>query len=332
MLRHEGPQVVFGPEGPAAPTVHQALKRVIERYEVTDIALDEADLEDVMRAAYVHAEIPEHAGAADMAVLHAWRAARVTPLGELHAPPRMTAALIRLTVQVVLVASLWNGLYQQTGTTAGIDREQAVTYAVMAVLASRLRELDQYAGRDTVLQHMHFGTIVYWYLRPLPPQRYYALRALGEQVYGFAWALAGFALCLAAGLVQPPGSAAVAGVFALSLLLGQSVLYYVMLVIDQLCFWTLRNGAAMLILIFAQNLLSGVYAPLWFFPGLVHRTLSSFLPFQATLSVPLSLYVGRVPLSDAASSSPSRPAGSSAGLFTRFLWRRAALRVVSQGG
>jgi ABC-2 type transport system permease protein len=267
-----------------------------------------------------------------MAVVHAWRAARVTPLGELYAPPRMTAALIRLTVQVVLVASLWNGLYQQTGTTAGIDREQAVTYAVMAVLASRLRELDQYAGRDTVLQHMHFGTIVYWYLRPLPPQRYYALRALGEQLYGFAWALAGFALCLAAGVVRPPGSAAVAGVFALSLLLGQVVLYYVMLVIDQFCFWTLRNGAAMLILIFAQNLLSGVYAPLWFFPDWF-ITLSSFLPFQATLSVPLSLYVGRIPLSDAAFQL-SVQAGRILvlALFTRFLWRRAALRVVSQGG
>ncbi|MDX3746663.1 ATP-binding cassette domain-containing protein [Streptomyces sp. AK08-02] len=62
LLRHEGPQVVFGPDGPAAPTVHQALKRVIERYEVTDIALDEADLEDVMRAAYVQAEVPESYG------------------------------------------------------------------------------------------------------------------------------------------------------------------------------------------------------------------------------------------------------------------------------
>ncbi|NUP14964.1 MAG: ABC transporter ATP-binding protein [Streptomyces sp.] len=55
LLRREGPQAVFGPDGPDAPTVHQALKQVIERYEVTDLALDEADLEDVMRAAYVHA-------------------------------------------------------------------------------------------------------------------------------------------------------------------------------------------------------------------------------------------------------------------------------------
>ncbi|MEV6759364.1 ATP-binding cassette domain-containing protein [Streptomyces sp. NPDC051105] len=56
LVSRDGPQVVFGPDGPAAPTVHQALKLVIERYEVTGVAVDEADLEDVMRAAYVQAE------------------------------------------------------------------------------------------------------------------------------------------------------------------------------------------------------------------------------------------------------------------------------------
>jgi ABC-2 type transport system permease protein len=267
-----------------------------------------------------------------MATVHAWRAARVTPLGELHAPPRMTAVALRLTVQVVLVASLWDGLYAHTGTTAGLDRDQAVTYAVLAVLAARLRELDQFAGRDTVIQHMHYGTIVYWYLRPLPPQRYYALRALGEQLYGLAWALGGYTVCLVAGVVEPPESAAVAGVFALSLLLGQWVLYYVMLVLDQLCFFTIRNNSAMLILIFAQNLLSGVYAPLWFFPDWF-ITLSGFLPFQATLSVPLSIYIGRIGLSDAAVQLAVQAAWVVVlALFTRWVWRRAARRVISQGG
>ncbi|KPI18398.1 Sulfate-transporting ATPase [Actinobacteria bacterium OK074] len=55
LLRREGPQAVFGPAGADAPTVHRALKQVIERYEVTDIRIDEADLEDVMRTAYAHA-------------------------------------------------------------------------------------------------------------------------------------------------------------------------------------------------------------------------------------------------------------------------------------
>ncbi|OAH11140.1 ABC transporter ATP-binding protein [Streptomyces jeddahensis] len=63
LLRHDGLKVVFGPAEADAPTVHQALKAVIERYEVTDIAIDEADLEDVMRAAYVQAEAVSRAHA-----------------------------------------------------------------------------------------------------------------------------------------------------------------------------------------------------------------------------------------------------------------------------
>ncbi|MGP4086912.1 ABC transporter ATP-binding protein [Streptomyces sp. KR55] len=55
LLRQDGPRLVFGPDGPEAPTVHQALRAIIERYDVTDIAMDEADLEDVMRTAYVQA-------------------------------------------------------------------------------------------------------------------------------------------------------------------------------------------------------------------------------------------------------------------------------------
>ncbi|MGW2379573.1 ABC transporter ATP-binding protein [Streptomyces sp. NPDC001658] len=55
LLRRDGPQVVFGPDGPEAPTVNSALKAIIERYEVTGVAIDEADLEDVMRNAYAQA-------------------------------------------------------------------------------------------------------------------------------------------------------------------------------------------------------------------------------------------------------------------------------------
>jgi ABC-2 type transport system permease protein len=207
-----------------------------------------------------------------------------------------------------------------------------VSYAVLAVLASRIRGLDRRAGRDTIVEHLHFGTIVYWFLRPLPPHRYYALRALGDQLYGFVWVLAGYALCLASGVVAAPSSIEVAAVFVMSLLLGQLVLHYVMLLVDLLCFWTLRNDAAVLILVFAQNLLSGVYAPLWFFPDWF-ITLSAFMPFQATLSVPLSIYVGRIPVSDSYAQMGIQVAWIVAlAALTRWLWYRAGQRVVAQGG
>jgi ABC-2 type transport system ATP-binding protein len=55
VLDRNGPRLVFGPaEQGAALTSHQALRRIIECYEVTDIHVEESDLEDVMRAAYNH--------------------------------------------------------------------------------------------------------------------------------------------------------------------------------------------------------------------------------------------------------------------------------------
>jgi ABC-2 type transport system ATP-binding protein len=55
LVRKEGLRVVYGPvqqPGPAI-TPHEALRRIIERYPITDLAIEENDLEDVMRVAYL---------------------------------------------------------------------------------------------------------------------------------------------------------------------------------------------------------------------------------------------------------------------------------------
>jgi ABC-2 type transport system permease protein len=209
---------------------------------------------------------------------------------------------------------------------------QAVTYAVLATLYSRLRGPDRGAARDTVRSHVRDGRILYWYLRPLDPKRYHWLRAVGDQVYGLAWALLAFLVCRALGLVGPASSAAAFSLFVVTLALGQVVLYYLLALVDVACFWTLNNFGMAAIIRFAQSLFAGAIAPLWFFPSWF-QTLSGWLPFQSSLHVPLSLYVGRI-------------APHSAGryilvqviwivllsLVLRRFWRRADQQVVVQGG
>ncbi|WP_200303372.1 ABC transporter ATP-binding protein [Streptomyces adelaidensis] len=63
VLRREGPRVVFGPVGADSPSVHEALKVIIGRFRVADLALEENDLEDVMRAAYL-SDVPAQEPAA----------------------------------------------------------------------------------------------------------------------------------------------------------------------------------------------------------------------------------------------------------------------------
>jgi ABC-2 type transport system ATP-binding protein len=53
VLRHDGSRVAFGP-GDGATSTHEALRLIIERYAITDLAIEENDLEDVMREAYLH--------------------------------------------------------------------------------------------------------------------------------------------------------------------------------------------------------------------------------------------------------------------------------------
>jgi len=262
----------------------------------------------------------------------AWRTARITPLAEVLAPGRTAATITRLSVQILLVVCLWRALYTNTTSSAGLDREQAVTFAVLAVLTTPLRGLDRHTARDSMILHLHYGTVVFWFLRPVPPARYYLYRALGDQLYGLIWALAGYGGCVALGVVAPPVSAGAGALCAVSLLLAQTVLYQLTLIVDLLCFWTLRDMGALQILNFLRNLLSGAYAPLWYFPGWF-QALSAFLPFQSTLNTPLSLYIGRIPLSAAPAQLMAQAIWAAGlALLSRMFWRRASARIVSQGG
>jgi ABC-2 type transport system permease protein len=265
-------------------------------------------------------------------IRRAWRIARITPVGQLRVPPRLTATAVQMAVQLFLVVCLWHSLYQQTGNTAGLSEQQATSYAILAVLAARVRALDRRASRDSIAQHLRQGTVIYLFLRPLSPSRYHQLRAWGDQIYGLAWFATGFLCCLAFGVLALPPSLLAGTIWIVSFVLGQLVLYRLALIIDLSCFWTLRNSAALQILQFTQNLLSGSYAPLWYFPGWFVAA-GMYLPFQATLNVPLSLYVGRIPVTDAGGYVLVQVIWVLAlTALTRWMWLRVGNRLVVQGG
>lgn len=262
----------------------------------------------------------------------AWRISRIVPLGELLSRGRIAATALRLVLQITLVVCLWDSLYAHTTVNSGLSRHQAVDYAVLAVLVTRTRGADRLWNRDSVNWHVYSGTIVYWFLRPVSPRRYYLYRSLGEQAYDLLWTVLGYASCRLAGIIGPPASPSAAAGFLATLFLGQVVYYELTLMTDLMCFWTVQNSSALTVLRFAQNLLSGAYAPLWYFPGWF-IAMSAVLPFASTLNAPLSLYVGRLGPAQAIGQLVTQIAWATGlWLCNRALWRRAASRVASQGG
>lgn len=263
----------------------------------------------------------------------AWRIWRIIPLYQTVAyRGRFFLAPFMLAVQVYIYYLLWTAVYSGRGSVAGLDVEQTVTYATLAILLGRIRWTNRMVSKDSLPQRTREGTIVYWFLRPISPGRYYLFRALGDMGYGAVWALAGYLLVLATGMIGPPVSAAAGAVFLAGLVLGQMILYYLGQLIDVVTFWLVSNTGLTRMYSFVQDLLSGVFVPLWFLPGWLLST-ATVLPFAATIHLPVSVYVGRIPL-DEAPAQLAYAGGWTLVLaaLTRFMWSRAARRVTAQGG
>lgn len=262
----------------------------------------------------------------------AWRAARITVLSEFHQWGRVASTLAMLVIRAALTYWLWQALYATTKSSAGLDSRQATTYALLGVFYVAFRTVNRWAGRDTMVQHMLEGTIAYWFLRPVSPRRYYCIRTAGDLAYGACWGVIAYVVCLALGVIAPPVSAR-AGLAALACMaLGLVTLYYLRLLIDLACFWTVVNNQLVIMYEIVQNVLAGALVPLWFFPAWF-ASFDRLLPFQGTLNVPLSLYIGRTPVGALGGDLAVQALWIAllAGISS-LVWRRAAARVTVLGG
>jgi ABC-2 type transport system ATP-binding protein len=59
IVDRDGPVITFGPAADGTPPLEDGLRRVIERHRITGVVIEEDDLEDVMRQAYLDRELPD---------------------------------------------------------------------------------------------------------------------------------------------------------------------------------------------------------------------------------------------------------------------------------
>ncbi|TVZ05444.1 hypothetical protein EAS64_12915 [Trebonia kvetii] len=266
------------------------------------------------------------------ASLRPWRAARITPLTELTQAARLFPPVAMVVTQLALTYWLWHALYAGVKVSAGLDVTQATTFAMLGVLYQQFSTVERWSNGDAMVQLMTEGTIAFWFVRPVSARRYYLIRAVGDLAYGGGLALVAYLACLGIGAIALPPSWPAAGAALVTLVFGVAITYYLQLILNLICFWSTVNDAAITVVQFTTGLLSGAFAPLWFFPGWF-QDINAFLPFQTTLNAPLSLYVGRLPVSDLGAELAVQAAWTAGlALFTWWLWRRAAARVTVLGG
>lgn len=252
---------------------------------------------------------------------------------ELAYRTRLVVMPITLAFQLFLYDRLWTAVFTHTRTAAGMDVRQTVTYSLLALLLARVRwNLRSMGTRDSLAALLRDGSVVYLFLRPISPSRFYLLRQGGDMLYGGGWAALGYLVLLVSGVVATPRSPVAMLVFLVSATLGQLLFLFLGQLVDVALFWLMNAGFIVRAYAFAQDLLAGVFIPLAFLPGAL-RAAVAWLPFSFCVNVPLSLYVGTIPLR----AAPGYLAGQVVWLGVlvaagRLAWARAVHRLNVQGG
>jgi len=132
--------------------------------------------------------------------------------------------------------------------------------------------------------------------------------------------------------LMPPVSLLAFGFFIVAVVLGAVIYSLIDLIISYTAFWLTKHWYLAWFKRALFVLFGGLMLPLWFYPDWL-RAVCELLPFQFAIFMPASIFLGRVPVSDA---------GFVLGmqlfwiallfLCERGLWRLAQHKLVVQGG
>jgi ABC-2 type transport system permease protein len=201
------------------------------------------------------------------------------------------AGMATNTMWGVIRASIFTALFVARPHAAGFTLPVALTYGW---LTEALLMVTMLWGWTDLAESIQTGAVISDMARPYHLQTYWLFRDAGRALYhllfrGLPVALVG-ALCYP--FVGPP-SPWLVPVFALSIALGTLTSFGWRFLVNATAFWTtdIRGMAAIagLIAVF----FSGEQAPLAFYPGWL-QALAAVLPFQAMISAPMAIYLGRV--------------------------------------
>jgi ABC-2 type transport system permease protein len=141
------------------------------------------------------------------AITAAARVSRVlllAPLVQLTYRAQAIIGVLDVVSRIFLFTVLWSAVYKPGQTSGGMDVHQAITYSALASLlvSGRAWPVDTFSDR------IREGTIVYVFMRPVPPLLYFWGVHLGGMGYRAALLAIGGVVGLIAGVVAPPATPA----------------------------------------------------------------------------------------------------------------------------
>ena len=242
------------------------------------------------------------------------------------------ASVFGQLVQVFAKVAIWMSIYAGIeGLASGVSLSEMITYAILGGVVLTGWSWDGFVREvDTQIRT---GDVSVFLLKPLS----YPLMLLAAEAGNASFRLLAVVLPVALigtlfyGIV-PPASFFHGAMYVVFVLVGFLILFAIALLAGLLAFWLLTAFSLEWLMNGLFALLSGVLVPLWFYPPVAAQFIVN-LPFAFVAYHPMAVYLGR---NDVAGTLTTLGVGLGwlilLGLAAAWLWRRAARRIVVQGG
>lgn len=227
---------------------------------------------------------------------------------------------------------LWNTLYSRDPSLFTVSREQMLAYGMLAMLMDTLF----YASNNVrwyIMEQVRSGAIQMDLLRPLDFLFHLLARNVGQMI--FAMLTLGVPGFLAGALflgLRPPTSLQDGLLFLISLIPAYLTAFSLNFLVGMISVYTINIQRIGWMYYAVLRFFSGQLVPLWFFPPFL-GVVAALLPFRCIIGIPLSIYIGRLPLDQALASLGLQSLWAAALLGVCQLgWGRAHARLTVQGG
>ncbi len=227
---------------------------------------------------------------------------------------------------------LWNTLYASRPEGFGVSLQQMLTYAMLAMALNTVFGPLSWV-RYYITEQVRTGAIQMDLLRPLDFQYHLLARSAGLML--FSLATFGVVTFLSGVLflgLGPPADLRSGLLFLLSLVLAFLVDFAQNFLIGMISIYSIGARRINWVYQAVMRFFSGQMVPLWIFPPLLGQ-IALLLPFQALVGIPLSIYIGRLPIEAVWSALALQLFWAVALLaLGRLVWRHAHSRLIVQGG
>ncbi len=236
---------------------------------------------------------------------------------------------VTLVIQVVLAIAVWRIVYSGRGPVDGVDARTAVAYAAIAACLQSVLLPWQFSSLPMRIRNGQIATDL---TRPLGLIWQVFGQNLGVLLGRLPLGAIGLAAAAVLGALTLPPSWAAGLLSLVATVGGVMVAMLCNLIVSMVTFWTFEVGGPLIVYRFGSAFLSGSLIPLWFMPGWLRASVE-WLPFQAQVYTPVSIYLGQTRGGQALALVAIQLVWVVLlTVLLELVWRRARYRVVVQGG